>query len=235
VNSQRSWDNWWRAGGVFGLIFVILFIIGGIGLAGDTPTRDDSIEEIRAYFQDDGDIYLIGDYISGLAFVFFFIPYLVILRWVLGSREGWPALGSWLTVLGGVLMVALGGAGAMTFGTLALSADNSEIDDSSVRLLVEMNSYAFSLFAYGMALFTASASIVVLRTGVLWRWLAAIGLLAAVLLIIGASWPIDGDEEGALAIPGFIGAPLTLLWIIISSVNLLLMKEEPVSRERATA
>ena len=86
-----------------------------------------------------------------------------------------------------------------------------------------------------MALFVAARSLVVLKTGVLWRWLAVIGLLAALLLVIGAAWPIDGDEEGALAIVGFIGAPLTLLWIIISSINLLLMKEEPASRERSAA
>jgi len=233
--SQRSWDQWWRAGGAFGIMFAVLFIIGPLFLTGDSPSRDDSIEEIRAFFQDDGDMYLLGDYIGGIAFVLFFLPYLVTLRWVLGSGEGWPAIGSWLTVIGGFGMVILGGASAVSYGTLAISADNAEIDDSSVRLLMEMNVYAFTGFSLFMSLFMAAASLVVLKTGVLWRWLAGIGLLAALLLVVGASWPIDGDDEGALAIAGFIGAPLTLLWIILSSINLLLMKEEPVSAERAAA
>jgi len=216
-------------------MFAVLFIIGPLFLTGDSPSRDDSIEEIRAFFQDDGDMYLLGDYIGGIAFVLFFLPYLVTLRWVLGSGEGWPAIGSWLTVIGGFGMVILGGASAVSYGTLAISADNAEIDDSSVRLLMEMNVYAFTGFSLFMSLFMAAASLVVLKTGVLWRWLAGIGLLAALLLVVGASWPIDGDDEGALAIAGFIGAPLTLLWIILSSINLLLMKEEPVSAERAAA
>jgi hypothetical protein len=230
------WRQWWRVGGVFGIGFVILFIIGPILVTGETPSRGDSIEDIRAYFRDDGEIYLVGDYIAGIAFIFFFLPYLVTLRWVLGSGEGWPPIWSWLTVVGGVSMLVIGGTGAVGFGALAISEGNPEIiDDASVRLLMETNAYAFTGFIFTMALFVASASLVVLRTGVLWRWLAALGFLAAILMVIGASWPIDGDDEGALAVPGFIGPPLTLLWILLSSIKMIMMKEEPAPTERAVA
>ena len=74
---------------------------------------------------------------------------------------------------------------------------------------------------------------VVLRTRILWRWLPLLGFVAAVLLVIGASWPIDGNEEGALATPGFIGAPLTLLFVVLSSINMLMLKEEPAPTERS--
>jgi hypothetical protein len=239
VKSQGSWHQWWRAGGVFGILFAILFIIGPVILTGDTPTREDSIEDIRAYFEDDGDIYLVGDYLAGIAIVFFFLPYLVILRWVLGSGEGNPPIGSWLAVLGGLIMTTIGAAGSVFFGALAIAADDPEIyaqiDDASIRLVMDLSAYSFTGFSFGMALFVASASLVVLRTGVLWRWLAPVGLIIAVLLVIGAAWPIEGDEEGALATAGFIGAPLTLLWIILSSINMLLMKEEPGSSVAAPA
>ena len=234
MNSQGLLRQWWRIGGALGIAFVILNIVG-IAVQGDTPVRDDSIEEIRAYFRDDGDMYAVGDYLTGIAILFLFLPYLVTLRWVLGSGEGWPPIWSWLTVVGGVIMVALGGAGALTFGTLALSADNPEVDDSSVRLMVEMSTYAFTLFTLGMALFVGSASVAILKTGVMWRWLGGLGLLIAILLIVGGAWPIDGDEEGPLAIAGFIGAPATLLFIIISSINMILKSEEPAPTERAGA
>ena len=235
MSSQGLLNQWWRVGGALGIAFAILFIIGAIILQGEPPMRDDSIQEIRKYFQDDGQKYLVGDYLTGIAFVLLFLPYVVTLRWVLGSGEGWPPIWSWLTVIGGVAMVALGGAGSMAFGTLAISADNTQIDDSSVRLLMELNTYAFNLFSFGMALFVASASLVILRTGVLWRWLAVPGLLAAILLIIGAAWPIDGDEQGAVAIPGFVGALLTMLFVILSSVRMIMMKEEPAPTERGAA
>ena len=98
---------------MFGIGFVILFLIGGIFLTGDTPMRDDSIEDIRKFFADDGEMYLLGDYLTGIAFIFLFLPYLVTLRWVLGSGEGWPPIWSWLTVLGGVSMLVIGGTAAV--------------------------------------------------------------------------------------------------------------------------
>ena len=232
MNSQGLFRQWWRIGGLLGIGFAVLFF-ASISVQGDTPMRDDSVQEIRAYFQDDGDMYMLGDYLGALAFLFFFLPYVVTLRWVLDSAGGRP-IWPWMIVLGGVSMIALGGAGAGSFGTQAISADNTEIDDSSVRLLTEMNLYFFTLFSLGMAVFAGSASLAILKAGVLWRWLAVVGLLAAVLLIIGASWTIDGNEDGALAVPGFIGAPVTLLFVILTSVNMLLLKEEPVSRDRAT-
>ena len=230
------WRQWWRVGGIFGIGFAVLFIIGPVILTGDTPTRGDSIEDIRNFFADDGEMYLVGDYIGGIAFVVFFLPYMVTLRWVLGSGEGWPPIWSWLTVIGGVLVTAIGGAQSVFFGALAISEGNPEvIDDAGIRLLMEMSAYAFTGFSFTLALFVASASVVVLRTGVFWRWLAGLGFLAAILQIVGAAWPIDGDEEGALAILGFIGAPLTLLWILLSSIGMLMMKEEPAPTERAVA
>jgi hypothetical protein len=228
------WRQWWKVGGVFGIIFVVLFIIGPVFLSGETPSRDDSIEDIRAYFTDDGEIYLASDFIGGIAFVLFFLPYLVTLRWVLGSGEGWPPIWSWLTVIGGVLAVALGGTASVFWGALAISASNPEVDDAAVRTLMELDTYAFTFWAFPLALFAASASLVILRTGVLWRWLAVIGLLSAILVIIGAAWPIDGDEEGALAIPGFIGFPGMALFVLISSINMIMLKEEPAPTERAS-
>ena len=232
MSFQDLFKQWWRVGGAFGIAFAVLFIIGVIILQAEPPMRDDSIQDIRKYFMDDGTKYLVGDYLTGIAFVVLFLPYVVTLRWVLGSGEGWPPIWSWLTVICGVAMVALGGAGSLAFGTLAISADNKEINDSSVRLLVEMNTYAFNLFSFGMVLFVGSASVAILRTRVLWRWLPVLGLLAAILLIIGAAWPIDGDDQGIVAVPGFIGAPLTLLFVVLSSINMLMMKDEPAATER---
>lgn len=227
------WRQWWKVGGMFGVGFVILFIIGPIFLSGETPSRDDSIEDIRAYFTDDAELYLASEFIAGIAFSLFFLPYVVTLRWVLGSGEGWPPIWSWLTVIGGVLTFAFGAAASVFWGALAISASNPEVDDTAVRTLMELDTYAFTFWAFPLALFVGAASLVILRTGVLWRWLGAIGLISAVLLIISASWPIDGDEEGALAIGGFIGFPGVALFVLISSINMIMLKEEPAPTERA--
>jgi len=110
------WRQWRRMGGVFGIGWVILFFIGGFALQGDSPSRTDSIESIRQYFTDDGDIYLAGDFLLGIAFIFFFLPFVVTLRWVLGSGEGWPPIWSWLSVVGGVIATIWGGIAGVFWG-----------------------------------------------------------------------------------------------------------------------
>jgi hypothetical protein len=76
---------------------------------------------------------------------------------------------------------------------------------------------------------------VILRTGILWRWLGGLGLLAALLLVIGAAWPIDGDEMGAVAAPGFFGLIVVNVWSLIVSIALIMRKEPPLSTERKMA
>lgn len=227
--------QWWRLGGFLGVAFVISFIIGAIVLQGDSPDRDASVEEVRRYFTDDGQMYLIGDYLLAIAFVLFFLPFAVTVRWVIGSAEGWPPILSWLSVIGAVTFVVFGGTAGMFWGALALGlAENPEIDDGTIRTLMELDTYGFAIFGFPAALFLGSTSFVMFRTGVMWRWLGGLGLLAAVLILVGSAWPIDGDEEGALAILGFIGFPLMLLWILITSVGLI-MRKEPPPMERVVA
>jgi hypothetical protein len=92
---------------------------------------------------------------------------------------------------------------------------------------MDISAFTFSVFILGFGLFVGSAGFVIVRTGVLWRLLGALGLLVAALLIIGAAWPIEGDDEGVLATFGFIGLPLLLLFILISSIGMILRKEPP--------
>lgn len=228
TGANRIWPNWWRMAGVDGIIWAVLFVVGAIALQGDTPARSDSIDEIRQYFVDDGDKYLIGDYMISLGFLIFFVPYVIGLRWVLGSREGSPAIWSWMAFSGGILATILGAASGMGWGALALGLkDNPDLNDATLRFLVDMNYYGFALVELAVALFVGSAGFVVFRTGVLWKWLGIIGLIAAIMLVIGAAWPIDGDDEGVIAILGFIGLPATLVFVIISSIGMIMMKEPP--------
>jgi hypothetical protein len=227
--SSTPASQWWRFGGVFGIGFVILFIVGLVALQGETPSRDDSIEEVRQYFSDDGDIYLVGDFLGGLAFVFFFTPFAIILARMVRTDEPLAQIMSTLTIVGAVMTVVIGGIASTYWGALAISADNPEVDDSAVRTLMELDTYGFNAISFTSALFIASASLGIWRTGVLWRWLAGGGLLSAVLMIFGAAWPIDGDEEGAIAIVGFVGSIILALWILAASIGMLMRREEPAA------
>ena len=91
---MKSWSftqQWWRIGGACGIAFIIVFIIS-IAFEGESPTYDDPIEEIRAYWESDGETYLITDYLRGLATMLLILPFLVCLRAYLGRAEGSPEI-----------------------------------------------------------------------------------------------------------------------------------------------
>lgn len=229
ASTNKIWPNWIRWGGIDGLIWGVMFVIGAIIIQGEPPMRDDSIETIREYFTSDADAYLIGDYILTIAFVFFFLPYVVALGWLLIRAEGTPPIWSTMAIAGGFGVLVVGAAQQFLWGALALGLENNpELDDAMIRYVMDASSYAFNTWSFFAGLFLGSAGFVILRTGALWRWLGGIGMLAAVLLVIGAAWPIDGDEEGALGIVGFPGILLTLFFILASSVGMVIKKEAPM-------
>lgn len=181
---------------------------------------------IRDYFTDDGDQYLIGDFVIGIGFTFFFLPFLVNLRSLLGWAEGGPNIWSWVTLLGGFTAMLGGFAASAFWSALALGAiSNSEIDDSSIRTLMYLDAAAFAGLGYGLSLMVVAASLIIYRTGVLGRWLAPVGLIVAVCLAISPLWVVNGDEEGGFfGIIGFLGV---LLWVLIISIGMAIKRELP--------
>jgi hypothetical protein len=138
--------QWWRLAGVAGINWLALFIIGAFVLQGSSPSSGDAIQDIRKYFADDATKYVVGDFIIAIAFTFFFLFFAVGLRWVLGSVEDGPPIFSWLSVIGAIASMIMGGLAGVPFGALAVAAKNSyQLDDSTVRALVVMNSYAFTV------------------------------------------------------------------------------------------
>jgi hypothetical protein len=220
--------QWWRLGGLLGIGYVIIFLIAIVAIQGETPMLHDSIDEIRQYFGEDGQQYLIGDYLAGLGFILFFLPFVAILRAFLGYAEGPPAVLSRIALVGGLTAIVLGGAGAFSWGALALgAADDPEVDDAAIRTLMYMSSYSFALLPLAGALFLLPASAVIWRTAVVWRWLALLGLLVAVVGIVGSAWPIDGDDEGPLAVLGFVALIGLNLWVLLTSIAMVMKRELP--------
>ncbi|MPZ23482.1 MAG: hypothetical protein GEU28_08040 [Dehalococcoidia bacterium] len=223
------WDQWWRIGGICGLAWAILFIVAAFILQGDSPSRDDSIEEIRQYFTEDDSVYLLGDYLLAFAFGLFFLVYLVILRRVLSAIDGWPAILATVALFAGALTIIWGAIAGFFWGALALGASNPEIDDSAVRTLMEIDTYAFAGLQFPLGVFLGAAGLNILLSGTLFpRWLGIIALVAAIGALIGAAWPIDGDDEGVIASIGLIGLLGALVFVVISSVLLLIRPEPPL-------
>jgi hypothetical protein len=220
-------SQWWRIGGLLGIAFPILFAISII-MTGEEPDLHAPIEEIRTYFTDNGDRYLIGGYLIGLSLVFCFMPFVTSFGAVLGRVEGGAAFWSRLTVLGGVLFVALS-AISNVGSALAMGARDPELDAATLRTLMYVESVTFSITTLPVALMLLSASVVIWRTGVVWRWLAVLGLVAALASLVSPLMVLDGgDEEGLFTALGFLVAyPGLGLWTLLVGVNLLRRHELP--------
>ena len=212
-----------RIGGIAGIAYVVLFIIG-ILLQGDTPMADDDIESVREFFADSDktNMYLVGDWLIGIAFIFFFLPFLSSLRSVLGGAD--PSGGMWarLAFAGGILVLAAGLAGSLAWGALAL-LPVTDIDDSTLLFANRINHYGFgSGLPLTLAALIVPASLVVIASGVFWRWLGYAGLIVALANVVGALWVIEGDQETFIGLFSLIGFAGYGLWMLATSIALLM-------------
>jgi hypothetical protein len=209
-----------RLGGILGIGFLVLFIVC-IALQGDAPMANESVDDIRSFYVDNQDQYLITDFVTGIALLFLFLPFAACLQSILARAEGDPGICSRLVLAGAIVTLAVGGAASISAGALAMGASDEALDDSSFKLMAYASDYGFASLGFGFALTALSAGIVMASTGAVAKWAGYLGLLAAVLNVIGPAWVIDGDPEGALGFIAVIGYLVFAIWILATSIMLL--------------
>lgn len=229
MQSQRQglWgflNNPRRVAGVFGIVFIVLLLIGGPLLQGQTPTVNDDAQTIRAYWENDGDRYLAGDFLFGIAVVLFFLPFVVALYSVLAPADRSGGMWARMMLVGALVAVVLGGAGAAAAAGLALDGA-AGLDDGTLRFATRVAASSLGGLGFGFALMLIAAAIVIAQSGVLWRWLAGLAVLAAVANLVGGLWLPAGDPDGAFQVLGFLGVMGTQLWVLAVSIQLLLLRQ----------
>jgi hypothetical protein len=165
-----------------------------------SPYIGDPIDEIRSYYVDDDTLVHVATFLSALAFVFFFLTFASGLRSLLATADT-NAAGMWsrLSFAGAMLAVAVSGVG-LTYGTVLSIGAAAEASDGTVRTLHQLDAVLFgSIMNWGLALFLFGAAMTIFQSDVLARWMGWLALSSIVLMVIGASWPVSGDDEGPLA------------------------------------
>jgi hypothetical protein len=222
-------DKWWRLGGVAGILFLIMFIAGGV-LMGDSPSLDKSTDEIRDWYADNGDQFLVGNYIIGLAFAFFFFPFLAGLQSLLASAERGPQMWSKVAFAGGLTFLIFGAVSSFFWATLAYSFGVVEQgEDVPIKTIMYLDQVGTSTFPLPLIALVLGTSLICLRTGVLWRWLSILALVVAVFVVINGASLLTSDADGALGGIGFISFPAFALWLLLVSINMILKKEAPAA------
>jgi hypothetical protein len=177
---------------VAGILFVVLYVAAWF--VSSTPESDDSRATVAAYYADKGN--RVPMIVAAYLFVFaalLFLWFLAGLRTRLLDAEGSGGPLTAIAFAAGVLC-----AGLLMVGAFALAAVPAGISfggadapaDGDVVTTVQQ--LAYGVILVGAMLSAAAAmvatSVLTIRTGVLPRWTAWVGLVAAVVLLFAFVW-----------------------------------------------
>jgi hypothetical protein len=208
----RQVERWAPIGGI---VFVVLMVVGSI-LVGDLPDADASEQEIADYLADSDNHTrnIIGAYLWVVG-ALFFLWFLTRLRSDLRKAEGGTGALSNLAFGAGVAFAAVWMVSAAVLASVAYAIELGDApvsDPDLVRVLAPTGGLLL-LLGGGFAglLVLLAASLTSFRTGVFPRWLAWLGIVAAIVLLFDV---IYGN-----IFPFWV-------WVFIASIVMLMRREE---------
>lgn len=132
----------------------------------------------------------------------------------------------------GWALIGVGGAAvqnSLFAGVVAcqLVLANANLSDDVAWGVWELHNALFALNAMSLAVIMFSLSVAGLRTGLIRRWHATIGLAGAGIMTTSAMTAPWAAHGGLLAMVGFAGFVLWLVWIITYGVQLVRTDDRP--------
>lgn len=213
MNSSKSWLL-----PLTGIVFIALMIIGFI-VGGEPPDATHSPQRIAEFYLDNKVRIEIGVLILslGLVFVLVFGSYL---KSVLDDGEGESGVLPRVAYTG-LVVFAVGGAIDGTI-LLAISGAVKDIDPTQVQTLQAFWDNDWLPLGVGITLFTLASGLSIVLHRSLPVWLGWVALVIGVIGVLGVT-PV-----------GWVAFPATGLWILVTSV-VLLMKERSSAVPAAAA
>lgn len=216
--------RWLRTGAVAGILFVVLLVVAQFVAA--SPGPKDSTSTIVTFYLHNKTAALWSAY-AGMAAAVALLLFVAAVYSVLQRSEDQSSVVSTVALGAGIALMPI--ILVSSSFSVALAWNGAQSGDPAVaRALFDLGNATLIFSDLVIAIFLAAASLAVLRTRILPRWLAWIGLLGAALLLAGTA---------SLFNPGrsFGGAPgllLYLIWVIATSI-LLLHKARQIGQAEA--
>jgi hypothetical protein len=206
VIRDRRWAKW---APLSGIVFVVLFVAGMMVL--NLPDTDDPLPKFQSFYDDSGNRaqIIIAGYLLMLSSVFF-LWFLSSLRARLLAVEGPSGRLTSIVFGGGVVFVALMLAATGCFIFIAGEISFGDVKNINPELMRVLPDLGYPLLLLG-GMFAAiamidAASVLIVRTAVLPKWIGWYGFVAAVGLLFSAF---------------FIPVILFVLWVLFVSIALL--------------
>lgn len=224
---RRSWT---RYGGIGGIVFVVFLLAELVASATVPLNQDDSAAKIAGRLADHREVLVL---VAGLSVVYT-IGFLVYLwRLDIWLRSDDPRLSTLSTLVwtGGVLFLTLHavsdiGINGMLGGKVATYSAHHDPGLSYVLYLL-----TFALDSVGDvlgSLFAAAAGILILRTGVMPRWLGWTAVAFAVLFVV-QGFGLGGVIGTFGLVVDLLGWLLFLAFVVATSITMLRRSESPAS------
>ncbi len=217
-------DRWLRRlGAVAGAVYVMLAVVGNEVLAGggEAPSVNAPAREIRDHLVANPATakFWSGIYVEVFGLLLF-IVFVSVLHSVFRRAEGEQSSGFLsTTVLGaGLVSVAVKMASIPAAASAAYRAQDG-LEPALAAALIDINNFSFTLTWALQALLLGATAVIVLRTGVLARWLGWSAAVIAPALLLGAAT--------STAEASFLPMMLNLIWTIAASVTLFRQGGEP--------
>ena len=121
-----------------------------------------------------------------------------------------------VAITGAVFASVMGAIGGIVLGAIAIAGVAGTGGQASTRFIYILATNLGLAVAFGMAVFVAAFSVVILRTGVFPKWLGWFGaLIGLVAVVSGAAVASTRDVFFGLSFGAFVGFSL---WLLIISV-----------------
>lgn len=215
---DSKWERWASLGGI---LFAVSTAVGA-ALPGSPPKTSDSAAKISDFIADKGDELRWAAFLAGLATIG--------LLWWLGSvyrtlrrgEGGSPRLAI-VAVGAAIFAAAVSTIGSVMLGSLPIIGVRT-LSPAGARLFYIMSSNVTVATVFGMAVFLAAFSVVIIRSHVLPVWLGWIGVLIAIVAVFGGG--VVSSTRDVFFYGSFGAFIAFLIWVLVVSGLMLAGKGE---------
>ena len=214
----------WRISGIAGLLFVVLsFVASGMNV--QPPAYEQDQTAFVTWFAENGQRFRIGHFIAGVAFLLFYFPFFAGFCERLREAEGTPAIWSRVAWAGVIMSPAAGTTSGSFIVGAALLGGGVSSDTAAFGAAGSFYAYVVSGALSGIVMI--GAAVVIIRTGVFWRWLGWAGASIGLAAIAGSAALIENDPSGLFATINAFAWLAYFVWIAALSIALILARDIP--------
>jgi hypothetical protein len=214
--AAASWPRWVALSGI---AFAVFLVLAWFSNGAETPHYTAPDHDWTTWANDtetQGRFAAFFALVAGLVF----LPFATIMRDLLGGAElsdGGSGRLAQIAYAGGLIGVTSFAIATVTFS--GASAEGAQANPVVSRAIATGDVGPFLVAPMGFAAFLGAGGLVVLRTGVLGRWIGVVALIGAVSFTITFLTTLDGTADGSVFGYGFFpGIVALVIWSIATSI-----------------